>query len=127
MPQPSRRPATRTKKKYSPIRQNEKNRAELQEVFVDFGDDGDLTVVVDPNVFTVAYQRRLHQAVETNDLGAVCDLFLESVKRWDMVDEDGNELPVSPETVDLMHVNTFLELVTKINESQNPKEETSTS
>ena len=98
----------------------------LKDIALDFGDGDILNLTLDGSKFTVGFMKRL-QTIDDNDVPAFADAFFSLVKKWDLTDDKDKVLPLTTETVELLRIETMLEIVTKIRESQNPNPETSTS
>ena len=96
----------------------------LREVPIDFGDGEVLTLTIDGNLFTVGFLKRL-QALDESDLPAFADMFFSLVKAWDLTDDNGKVLPFKQSTIESLRIETFVAIVKRINESQNPNPETS--
>ena len=93
------------------------------EVAIDFGDDGDLNLVVYPDRFSIGLQRRLRQAIEDRDVAAMADRFFTVVKSWDLLGEDDKPLPLNEESIDLLSLQMFNTIVEHISEAVTPKKE----
>ncbi len=100
---------------------------ETRDVALDFGDAGTVNIVVYPNKRNLGYQRRLKAAQDDNDIARMADIFFSTVKSWDVTDDDDKVMPFTPETIDQLGMETFIEIGKKLSEHLNPNPETSTS
>lgn len=96
----------------------------IKTVPIDFGDGDILTLTLDGNLFTVGFLKRL-QALDESDLPAFADMFFSLVTGWDLTDDAGEPLPLDQSTIESLRIETFVAIVKRINESQNPNPETS--
>ena len=98
--------------------------AATKDVAIDFGDDNILNLTLDSSKFTVGFLKRI-QALDESDLPAFADMFFSLVTGWDLTDDDGTPLPLDQSTIESLRIETFVAIVKRINESQNPNPETS--
>jgi hypothetical protein len=69
--------------------------AKVREVTLDFGEDGDLNLVIDPGALTPAMQMKMAAAGE-EDVETFCELLPKVIRKWDLLDEEGQIIPLTP-------------------------------
>lgn len=100
----------------SKLNKGEKSR----DISLDFGDAGKVAMTVLPKKFTIGLQRQLKRALDEGDLSKVADNFFSIVQGWDLEGEDGKPLPLTPEGLDQLEVETFGAIATKMMEQIAP-------
>lgn len=87
-------------------------------VVLDFGDEGSLTLTFDPSKLTVGRVKRLSRAGRENDFGAVAEEFFDILIDWDLLDDEGNTMPFTEETVDALGIDVFVQIVAELGKQQ---------
>lgn len=105
----------------------QKRREKRAEVVLDFGEDGNLTLVVDPSKITVGWVKDISEAGRSNDFGIVTERFFEVLLDWDLLDEDGEKMPFNDETVDALGFDVFYQIAEQMGKQYAQMQETSTS
>lgn len=72
--------------------------AKTREVHLDFGEDGDLNLVIDPGALTPATQMKLAAAGE-EDVSVFCELLPKVIRKWDLTDDQGDVIALTPEAI----------------------------
>lgn len=68
--------------------------AKTREVHLDFGEDGDLNLTIDPGALTPATQMKLAAAGE-EDVSVFCEFLPKVIRKWDLTDDAGNIIPLT--------------------------------
>ena len=98
----------------------------LKDIDIDFGDGDILHLTLDGSRFTVGFLDRL-QALDDSDIPTFAHMFFSLVTDWDLTDDEDVKLPRDASTIEALRIDTMMQIVVKIRESQNPNPETSTS
>lgn len=104
-----------------------KNRPNLKDAVVDFGDGDILTARIDVNRFTYRLQKDMADATKAGDIDRMTDLFFQPMQTWDLTDDDGVVLPMTAVTIEDLGVETVRDLFEAISGAINPNPATSTS
>lgn len=104
-----------------------KNRPNLKDAVVDFGDGDVVTARIDVNKFTYRLQKDMAAATSAGDIDRMTDLFFAPMESWDVTDDDGAVLPMTSETIEDLGVETVRDLFEAISGAINPNPATSTS
>lgn len=113
-----------------PIRLNDYRELDQQTIHFDFGEAGDLNVTFAPNALSKDAGTRADMAASSGDSVAALDIFLETVRSWDLQDADGDVLPLTTENVALLGLGTVQQILLHIREyaaSADPKADSRTS
>ena len=103
-----------------------KQSAEIKEFTVGFGGAGSITLKMDPSGMDLGYQSRVQDYAEKGNLGAMADEFFSHCIEWNLQDDEGNPLPIEPESWHQLPTQMFLELLEGMASIVNaPKTETS--
>lgn len=99
-----------------------------RDIVLDFEDAGTVNMTIDPDRYTIGWQRRIRAAIKDNDAAGLADAFFSVVLAWDLADDAGDTLPLTQEGIDHLRLETVTTIMRKMNEAVDaPKAETTTS
>ena len=88
---------------------------------VDFGGEV-INLTYYPNVYTLGFVRRLTDAQERRDMGAVAQYFVDFIASWDLMEGD-EAIPLTPEGVERVPFGILIALDTGVSNALGPSEE----
>jgi len=96
-------------------------------VRVDFGEAGDLNVVIFPGKMTYGLRKKIVKAAEADDYDTMLECLLKIFKSWDLLDDKGKPEPLTMAVFEDLGEDVLAEIMQAINEATSPKAQTSTS
>lgn len=82
--------------------------------------DVELHFDIDMSAFTIGWQKRMQDAVNRQDIGAVALEFFTLVKKWDITDEKDKVLPLNESSFDQLSISTFSDMTGLITAALDP-------
>jgi|GEM_PF-4590032 len=83
--------------------------------------EGDLNLVIYPHRYTPELQKRWEDSATDTNYDEMAGVLGEIIDEWDLLDDNGETLPIDGDTVILLGLSVILAMFEKIGEAINPQ------